>query len=261
MAFVPTIPDALYIGSTAVDRIYQGPERIWGEAAPTLASMIMDYNPMQFYLLDEASGDLMDSGSLPRPLTRANKGVYQEPIGSRGLVGHKGLSNTGPYNNGGQRLTDLSALTFLQFGFGDPDLFHTSGYAMGFGNWTQYGNRSLTNLRNLVKCDTVSDGQISLNIPGPVDLSGLWMRAVCTSNVESYVIDAGITEQGGSALKGTPYPMTGNPHKATGAWTYLFAQGSATGASCTLTHCAMIQELFTLDQVNDLWTQYQYEGV
>ncbi len=34
MALVPTIPDALYIGATAVDRVYQGPEQIWPEAVP-----------------------------------------------------------------------------------------------------------------------------------------------------------------------------------------------------------------------------------
>ncbi len=31
MALVPTIPDALTIGATAVDRVYQGPEQIWPE--------------------------------------------------------------------------------------------------------------------------------------------------------------------------------------------------------------------------------------
>ena len=49
MAFVPKIPDALYIGATAVDRVYQGPEQIWPEPPPppTYLGHLRDLTPTQ----------------------------------------------------------------------------------------------------------------------------------------------------------------------------------------------------------------------
>ena len=58
MALVPTIPDALYIGATAVDRVYQGPEQIWGPEA-SLGDLILSHSPLAYWPMDDAQGTVL----------------------------------------------------------------------------------------------------------------------------------------------------------------------------------------------------------
>ena len=83
MALVPTIPDALYIGATAVDRVYQGPEQIWPEAPTGLSGLILSHNPLHYWMMDEASGSAADSGSENLTLPAVGTLSYQQTIGNQ----------------------------------------------------------------------------------------------------------------------------------------------------------------------------------
>lgn len=91
---------AIYVGTTAVERIYQGVELVWEPPVPTLEEAILALGPVGYWPLDEAAGSTATDQS-----GNGRNGTY---TGTYTLQGQDGLAT---FNGGYVNIPDNDAFT------------------------------------------------------------------------------------------------------------------------------------------------------
>ena len=145
-----TIPDALNIGATAVDRVYQGPEQIWPTGADPLYDLIQSFDPLHHWTFEEESGAAQDYGSDPVEFAPSGSGhVYRDPITGTNRVGVRvqgsaGQSFTCTWTHPARPITLV--------------LFSMSYDGPGFSEWRGFTNVNVYewNVRGLAEGNNVS---------------------------------------------------------------------------------------------------------